>query len=224
MPIGDPGLETFRDAIVEMRNLHIAAGMAPLMLLREEVITSDKLTDRGGMDNQARDHFLQLLVNADKWRRRLTRNPDNLPLGDQILKAIDSDEELQEAENPFGGDDTQAASGGLFPLPWALDGSDVNIPMLSALDMEGQNGIILLNAIDRAIVSWTRLNSRDRSRFITQMDSMRIYGNYQELHAYLVTFGGQDNRVDVAQVRAGDEPRGPENSPNRKTETSGSGA
>ena len=73
MPIGDPGQEQFRDAIVEMRNLHIAAGVAPLMLMREEVVTNDDLTDRGGMDDPTRDHFLQLLVNCDKWRRRLTQ-------------------------------------------------------------------------------------------------------------------------------------------------------
>ena len=37
----------------------------------------------------------------------------------------------------------------------------------------------------KAIVAWTRLNSRDRTRFITRFDSMRIYGNYQEILGYL---------------------------------------
>ena len=221
MPIGAPGQEQFRDAIVEMRNLHIAAGVAPLMLMREEVVTNDDLADRGGMDDPTRDHFLQLLVNCDKWRRRLTHNPDDLPLGDKILKAVNAEEVIEDAANPFGGDDVQMASGGLFQLPWALDGSDANIPLNSTLDMVSQNGIILLGAIDRAMVAWTRLNSRDRTRFITQMDSMRIYGHYQEIFAFLVTFGGDTNRVDVAQVRAADEPRGPSNSPNRKSEVVG---
>ena len=221
MPIGVPGQEQFRDAIVEMRNLHIAAGVAPLMLMREEVVTNDDLADRGGMDDPTRDHFLQLLVNCDKWRRRLTHNPDDLPLGDKILKAVNAEEVLEDAANPFGGDDVQMASGGLFQLPWALDGSDPNIPLNSTLDMVSQNGIILLGAVDRAMVAWTRLNSRDRTRFITQMDSMRIYGHYQEIFAFLVTFGGDTNRVDVAQVRAADEPRGPSNSPNRKSEVVG---
>ena len=221
MPIGAPGQEQFRDAIVEMRNLHIAAGAAPLMLMREEIVTNDDLTDRGGMDDPTRDHFLQLLVNCDKWRRRLTHNPDDLPLGDKILKAVNAEEVLEDAANPFGGDDVQMASGGLFQLPWALDGSDPNIPLNSTLDMVSQNGIILLGAVDRAMVAWTRLNSRDRTRFITQMDSMRIYGHYQEIFAFLVTFGGDTNRVDVAQVRAADEPRGPSNSPNRKSEVVG---
>jgi hypothetical protein len=221
MPIGAPGQEQFRDAIVEMRNLHIAAGVAPLMLMREEVVTNDDLTDRGGMDDPTRDHFLHLLVNCDKWRRRLTHNPDDLPLGDKILQALNAEEVLEDAANPFGGDDVQMASGGLFQLPWALDGSDPNIPLNSTLDMVSQNGIILLGSIDRAMVAWTRLNSRDRTRFITQMDSMRIYGHYQEIFAFMVTFGGDTNRVDVAQVRATDEPRGPSNSPNRKSEVVG---
>lgn len=224
MPIGDPGQEQFRDAIMEMRNLHIAAGVAPLMLLREEIVGNDDLTDRGGMDDPTRDHFVQLLGNADRWRRRLTHNPDSLPLGDKIAKAINADMVLEDAENPFGGDDIQMASGGLYQLPWALDGSDQNVPLNSVLDMVSQNAIVLLGAVDRSIVAWTRLNSRDRTRFITQKDSMRIYGHYQEIYAFLMTFGGDANRVDVAQVRATDEPRGPENSPNRRTEGPGGGA
>jgi len=221
MPIGSPAKEQFRDAIVEMRNLHVAAGLAPLMLFREEAVTNDDLTDRGGMDNPTRDHFIGQLANADKWRRRITHNPDKLPLGDKIQKAISADEELEEADNPFGGDDIQMGSGGLYQLPWAFDGTDPNIPLNSMLDLPGQNGLILLGAIDKAIVAWTRLNSRDRTRFITQTDSMRIYGHYQQILGFLLTFGGDANRVDVAQVRATDEPRGPENSPNRKTEAVG---
>jgi len=219
MAIGDAGKEQFRDAILEVRNLHVAAGIAPLMLMREELVTNDDFSDRGGMDNSTRDHFLGLLVSADKARRRVTHNPDNLPLGDKIAKAIDAAAVIEDAENPFGGDDIQMPSGNLFQLPWDFSGADPNVPLNSALDIPSSNGVLLLGALDRAIVSWTRLNSRDRTRFITQPDSMRVYGLYQELFAFLMTFGGDENRVDVAQVRATDEPRGPANSPNRKTET-----
>ncbi len=221
MPIGDPGKEQFRDAIVEMRNRHIAAGLAPLMLMREELITNDDFTDRGGMDDPTRNHLVALLANCDKYRRHVTHNPDNLPLGDQIAKAIDTKEQMETGQNPVGGDDIQGGSRGLFQLPWEFDGSNENIPLKSSLDLPSNNGILLLGAIDDCIVAWTRLNSRDRSRFITQTDSMRIYGGYQEILGYLNIFAGDANRVDVAQVRATDEPRGAENSPNRKTETAG---
>ncbi len=221
MPIGDPGKEQFRRAIMEMRNQHIVAGIAPLMLMREELVGNDELSDRGGMDDSTRDHFLQLLLNADHWRRRLTHNPGGAPLGDKIAKAIDPDTTIEDSPNPFGGDDIQSGSGGLFQLHWALDGSDENIALNSKIEIASQNGMLLLGVLDQAVVNWTRLNSRDRTRFITQKDSMRIYGDYQQILAYLVTFGGDDNRVDVAQVRPTDEPLGPENSPNRRTESAG---
>ena len=221
MPVGDPGQEQFRDAIIEMRNRHISAGLAPLFLMREEIVTNDDLTDRGGMDNPTQVHFIGLLANADRWRRRLTHNPDDLDLGDAIQIAIDADLEIVDADNPFAGDQIQGASIGLHQIPWALDNTDENIPLNSKLELSAQNGLILLGALDVAIVAWTRLNSRDRSGFITQQDSLRIYGLYQQIYAYLMTFGGDENRVDVAQVRATDEPRGPENSPNRKTEAVG---
>lgn len=223
MPIGDPGKEQFRNIITEGRNLHIAAGLAPLMLMREELTGNDDLTDRGGMDTSTQVHLIELLVNADRWRRNLTHNPDEQNLGDKIAKAIDADATIENAKKPMGGDDIQMPSGGLFQLPWAFDGTDVNIPLNSSLDIASGNGITLLGIIDKSIVVWSRLNSRDRTMFITQTDSMRVYGMYQQILGYLKTFGGDENRVDVAQVRASDEPRGAENAPNRKTESANSG-
>ena len=220
MAIGSPGQEQFRNAIVEMRNRHIAAGLQPLMDFREELSTNEDLQVRGGFDDPTRDHFLQLLVRADELRRHVTHNPDSLDIGDKIAKAIDADAKIEDAEHPFGGDDIQMGSVGLYQLPWDLSGEDENIPLSSKLRM-ANNGLLLLGAIDAAIVAWTRLNSRHRVRFITPEDSMRIYGHYQQILAYLMTFGGDDNRVDYANVRATDEPLGPENSPNRATETPG---
>lgn len=221
MPIGDPGKEQFRRAITTLRNLHIAAALSPLLTLRSELIANDELSDRGGFDDPTRDHLIAHLVNCDRWRRRITHNPDKADLGDKIEQAIDAKATINDAENPFGGDDIQNQSGGLIDLPYALDGSDPDIPLQSQLKLKSTHAIVLLGAIDKAIVAWTRLNSRDRTRFITRFDSMRIYGHYQEILGYLRSFGGDENRVDVAQVLPSEEPLGPDDSPNRKAETTG---
>lgn len=218
MPIGDPGREQFRRAIVTLRNLHIAAALSPLFTLRAELLANDELSDRGGFDDPTRDHLVRLLVHCDRWRRRVTHNPDQQDLGDRIERALDTSVDLSPGEMPFGGDDIQNQSGGLIDLPFALDGSDPDIPLQSQLKLNSTHAIVLLGAIDKAIVAWTRLNSRDRTRFITRYDSMRIYGHYQELLGYLTAFGGDENRVDVAQVLPSEEPLGPDDSPNRKTE------
>lgn len=219
MPIGAPGKEQFRDAIVEMRNRHIAAGLAPLFLMRAEVLGNDELENRMGMDTVTQRHFIQLLVNCDRMRRRVTHNPNKSPLGDQIEKAIDPNATIEQGPTPFATDDVQHGSSGLMELPWALDGSDPDIPLRSQFKIKSQNALLLMGAIDEAIVAWTRLQSNGRSRFITVMDSMRIYGRYQEILGYLLAFGGDENIVDVAQVLPSEEPRGPENSPNRVSET-----
>lgn len=221
MPVGDPGKEQFRRAIVELRNLHIVAGIQPLLLMRTELLGNDEMSNRGGMDDPTRDHFIKLLIHADRWRRRVTHNPDKEGLGDQIENAINVSGKLVEGQNPFGGDDIQNSSGGLIPLPFALDGSDPDIPLISQLKLKSGNSMILLGAIDRAIVQWTRFNSRDRTNFITRFDSMRVYGDYQAILGYLRAFGGDENRVDVAQVLPSEEPLGPDDSPNRKSETTG---
>ena len=220
MPAGDPGKEQFRRAIVEFRNLYIIAGLHPLMVMRQELVTNDEFYDRGGTDNATCDHFKRLLKNCDRWRRRVTHNPENMELGDLIQKAIDPDLTIDIGNNPFGGDDIQNQSGGLIPLTWPLDGTDPDIPLNSSLKFKNGNGLILLGAVDRSIVNWTRLNSRDRTKFITRFDSLRVYGGYQAILGYLTSFMGDNNRIDVTQVLPSDEPLGPTDSPNIVGESS----
>lgn len=218
MPAGDPGKEQFVRAITTIRNLYIVAGLNPLILFRQELLGNDELSDRGGCDDPTRDHFLALLLNCDRWRRRVTHNPEEEELGELIELAIDVDEEMDEGVNPFGGDDIQNTAGGLIPLPYALDGSDPNIPILSGLNIESGHALVLLGAIDRSIVNWTRMNSRDRTKFITRFDSMRMYGDYQAILGYLNSFCGDENRIDVASVLPSKEPLGPSDSPNMRGE------
>ncbi len=219
MPIGDPGKEQFRRAIMTLRNLHIAAALSPMFTLRSELLANDELSDRGGFDDPTRNHLITLLVHCDRWRRRVTHNPDRDELGDKIERAVNTNNTVEIGENPFGGDDIQNQSGGLIDLPYALDGTDPDIPTQSQLKLKSTHAIVLLGAIDKGIVAWTRLNSRDRTRFITKYDSMRIYGHYQELLGYLKSFGGDENRIDVAQVLPSEEPLGQNDSANRRAET-----
>ncbi len=219
MPAGDPGKEQFARAIVTLRNLYIVAGMHPLILFRQELLGNDELSDRGGTDDPTRDHFVALLINADRWRRRVTHNPESEDLGTLIEEAISTDGEIDQGENPFGGDDIQNTAGGLIPLPFSLDGTDVDLPILSQLQIKSGNALVLLGQVDRVIVNWTRMNSRDRTKFITRFDSMRIFGDYQAILGYLRSFCGDDNRVDVSGVLPSQEPLGPTDSPNMKSET-----
>src|SRR5690606_36339917 len=153
-------------------------------------------------------------------RRRVTYNPEKAPLGDLIVRAIASNEALLGATAPVGGDEIQEAPGGLVTLPWTADGTEPNIPLRRQLNFRSQNSLILLGAIDRAIVNWTRLESRFRTSFIYVKDSMRMYGSYVQVLEYLKAFAGDANRVDMASgVRPTEEPQGPGDSPNLKTES-----
>lgn len=178
MAAGDPGTEQFRRVIVECRNLHIMAALGPLFDFRSEIISNDEFGTRGGMDTPTRNHLVEHLVNCDRMRRRVTYNPEQADLGELVENAVSTKVSILGSQNPFGGDDIQEAPGGLISLPWAVDGSDPNIPLRSQLNFRSQNALILLGAIDRAIVNWTRLESRFRTSFIYQKDSMRLYGSY----------------------------------------------
>lgn len=221
MPAQVPA-EQFRDLIPSFRNLHLIAALKPLITMRTELIANDEFMDRGGTDDPTKAHLKMHLLACDKVRRHVTHNPDQLPLGDKIAKAVDPNASIEVGTSPFGGDDIQGQSGGLIDLPYKFDGSDPDLPLISGLKPSfiKSNGMILLGAIDKAIVAWTRLNSRDRTRFITHYDSMRIYGVYQEILGFIEMYLGDANRVDVVQVLPSQEPRGPSASPNLVSEAS----
>jgi hypothetical protein len=225
MAIGDPGKEQFRDAVVEFRNLDIAVGLDPLFRLREQLVGNDDLRDRSGIDDVTRDHILGHLKRCDDTRRRITYNPEGADIGTQLAAAIDPEGTIEGPTKPFAGETVQSSSGGIFQLPWDISGGDDNIPLRSTLDIRNGFAHLILEAVDRCIVQWTRLESRWRTQFITINDSMRMYQRYQRVYDLLMSFGGNDNRTDIAQgVRATEEPRGHENAPNRKTESAGNTA
>lgn len=222
MPAGALGKEQFRRAIVEFRNLHIVAALGPLFDFRSEIVSNDEFGVRGGLDDTTKSHFISHLLACDRMRRRVTYNPEKMPLGDLIERAIDAQQTLLGSTQPFGGEEVQEAPGGLIALPWAVDGTDPNIPLTSQLNFRSQNALILLGAVDRAICNWTRLESRFRGTFIYVNDSMRMYGNYVQILEYLNAFAGDVNRTDMAAgVRPTEEPLGPTDSPNLRSETAG---
>ncbi|MEN1680323.1 MAG: hypothetical protein AAGJ46_12085 [Planctomycetota bacterium] len=218
MAEGDRGNEQFARAITRFRNQSIMSALGPLFTLRSELVGNDDFKMRGGIDTTTRNHILNHLIYADKFRRHVTYNPENIGLK-YIETAIDPKMELKELSRPFGGDEVQSAAGSEINLVWALDGSDPDIPLASQLNFRSNHAKMLLGAIDGAIVYWTRLESRHKTWHITVMDSLRIHGNYQRILSMLAAFSGDENLVDIAAgVLPSEEPRGTGDSPNMRTE------
>jgi hypothetical protein len=92
MGVGAPGVEQFRDAIIEFRNPFIITAMSPLMTMRGQIILSGEFKEQGGMTTTAQKYFCALLQNCDKWRRVVTYNPNREDLGGQIKIAIKTDD------------------------------------------------------------------------------------------------------------------------------------
>jgi hypothetical protein len=187
--------------------------------LRKEIIGNDEFKQRGGFDTTTQQHLIKHVQVCDKWRRVITYHTEDEPLSEIMRKAIDTKNltgthkvEGQNAAGegaplvmgikPFTGDEVQGAPGMMRQLPWALDGTNIDIPLNSALNFRNNNGLLL--------------------HHITPHDSMRMYQRYVEILEYLKIFGGDGNRVDHAVgVLPSEEPRGPGVSPNLASENAG---
>ncbi len=218
MALGDPGVQSFDRAFTRIQNSHIVAGLTPLFTLRDQLITSAGFRDRGGIDTSDRDHLIKHLIVADRMRRRITYNPGDFSIKDLEAKVTDTQEVIGSDVDTFVGEELPQLGGGEFMLPWELDGSNPNIPMLSEFTHVTGPGKLLLLAVDRAIETYTRLESRNRIRFLTVSDSVRMYSSFEQIYQYLMSFGGDENRVDIVNPLASDEPKGIGDSPNRSSQ------
>lgn len=218
MAIGDPGVESFDRAFVRIQNSHIVAGLTPLFTLRQELVSSSGFRDRGGMDDADRDHLVKHLLVADRMRRRITYNPSKLSIQDLAAKITDTTGVMSSDDETFVGEELPQLGGGEFMIPWELDGSNPNIPKLSEFSHVQGPGKLLLLAIDRTIEAYTRLESRNRTRFLTVTDSIRMFSLFEQIFQFLMAFGGDENRVDVVNPLPADEPKGVQDSPNRSAQ------
>lgn len=221
MPIGAPFTESFERGFNRLRNLHITGAAMQMLLMRQECLGSDALSDRGGLYDADRDHFLHHLLKCDRFRRQITYNPDNTDLGTFIEEKIDPEGKIDEKSisMTFEGEEVPMQNGGWFDFPVALDGTNVNHPARSQLRIKGNFGLLLVAAIDRAIESWLRLPSYSQTYFITVQDSLRMYSHNQQIYQLLTKMGGTDNRVDIVNPLPSEEPKGPEDSANRGEDT-----
>jgi hypothetical protein len=109
----------------------------------------------------------------------------------------------------------------LHDLPYALDGSDQNIPLNSQINVRSPMAMTILAIIDKAIVDATRCEDRFLSRYITPQTSQVFYGHLNAIWVAMVRLGGSANRKLInSGTRRSEEPRGATAAVNASTEAS----
>ncbi len=218
--LGAPGREQFADAHTQFRNQAIMAYVGELMLLREEYVGDDTLATRNGFDDQTLDHFTELVKNVDQVRRDITDNSTGTDLRTLIPDATDPAQNITTAAQKAVATGPKAAAikkpaGAMAVLPYALDGSDSNIPLNSQLNIRNPLARVILHCMDNAIVQATRYEDRFLTATITPQTSLMMFAELQNIVLALNQFGGGQNRVLVTSgTRRSEEPRGANAAPN----------
>jgi len=232
--------DQFRDLIPTFRNAHIVAAMQPLILLHQQIHSNGGLADRSGTDDAFRNMILLHVDQADRIRRRVTYNPNNKALQALTIPEIKSAlrEELDSSKDtastvdeshalsPFGGDAVGITTTQLIDVPWKFAGDDQSGVIRLNRELEDRfksgPGYLLFGAVNESLVAWTTLESRFRPKFITEIDSLRMLGAYEQIVNYAMSFMGEYNRMDVPEaVLASERPSGPQTAPNVIGEQSG---
>ncbi len=116
------------------------------------------------------------------------------------------------------GEEVSRPAGREFDMPYALDGSDPNIPLLSDVDLRNVDARMFVTALDQHIVEATRLDSRFATYRVTPRESLMLHSSLAELFDICISFGGDEKRIPIPHgVRPNEEPRGAIASPNRES-------
>ncbi len=219
-----PGKDTFEDAITRFRNRSIHTYAGHCLLFRGQILQDGEFGVQSGWDTATNQFIVEHLVRLDFLRRKITHNPQEIDIKTLEERARDLKLSLPDEINEKSplGEEVARPAGREFDLPYRLDGSDPNIPLLQDVDLRNVDARMFVTALDQHIVEATRLDSRYATYRITPRESLMLYASLVEMFDMVISFGGDDNRVPIPHgVRPTEEPRGPKASPNREAADEG---
>ena len=221
-----PGRDSFQDAMTRFRNRSVHTYVGHCLMFRGQILQDGEFGVQSGWDTATNEFMIEHLLRLDFLRRKITHNPQSLDIKTLEERARDLSISLPDDlddKSPLG-DEVARPAGREFDLPYRLDGSDPNIPMLSDVDLRNVDARMFVTALDQHIVESTRLDSRFATYRITPRESLMLYSSLSELFDMCISFGGDENRVPIPHgVRPSEEPQGVAASPNREGGGAGGG-
>jgi hypothetical protein len=216
-----PGRDTFEDAITRFRNRSIHTYVGHCLLFRGQILQDGEFGVQSGWDTATNEFIMEHLVRLDFLRRKITHNPQEVDIKTLEQRARDLSISLPDEVDEHSplGEEVARPSGREFDLPYRLDGSDPNVPLLAEIDLRNVDARMFVTALDQHVVEATRLDSRFATYRITPRESLMLYASLAEMFDMAVSFGGDANRIPIPHgVRPSEEPRGPGASPNREAQ------
>jgi hypothetical protein len=213
------GGDTFEDAITRFRNRSIHTYVGHALTYRGQILQNGEFGVQSGWDTATNEFMVEHLLRLDFLRRKITHNPQKTDIKSLEERARDFSISLPQDVNEKSplGEEIARPAGREFDLPYALDGSDPNIPLLKEVNLRNVDARMYVTALDQHIVEATRLDSRYATYRITPRESLMLYSSLSEMFDMCLSFGGDENRLPVPHgVRPSEEPRGPQASPNRE--------
>jgi hypothetical protein len=213
------GKDTFEDAITRFRNRSIHTYVGHCLLFRGQILQDGEFGVQSGWDTATNEFIIEHLVRLDFLRRKITHNPQEVDIKTLEERARDLNISLPDdvnAKSPAG-EEVARPAGREFDLPYRLDGSDPNVPLLAEVDLRNVDARMFLTSLDQHIVEATRLDTRFATYRIAPRESLMLYSSLSEMYDIVVSFGGDANRIPIPHgVRPSEEPQGPNASPNRE--------
>lgn len=213
------GADTFQDAITRFRNRSIHTYVGHALMFRGQILQDGEFGVQSGWDTATNEFMMEHLIRLDYLRRKITHNPQDIDIKKLEERARDLTVSLPDemnAQSPLG-DEVARPVGREFDLPYALDGSDPNIPLLGTVNLRNVDARMFVTALDQHIVEATRLDSRFATYRITPRESLMLYSSLAEMYDMCASFGGDEKRVAIPHgVRPSEEPQGVAASPNRE--------
>ncbi len=209
--LGHKGTETFLDAITMFANRSIHAYIGHCIGFRKQAMSYQDFKRQQGWTTATDRKLRQALVQLDRLRVKMihTQGDNDQKIENLEAKAKELKLDLPaDNANPLA-DSIARPSSRPIEMRFRLDGTDVDVPSHSQLDLRNVHGQIFMQALDLHIVTATRLDSREASHRITGEEGAQLFAGLWEMWTVCDQFGGDERIVGVTEgVLPSEEPQG----------------
>lgn len=191
---------TFKGANQAFANTGIHFILGQIINFRKQITSRTEFKAQSGWGDPLNQYMQEELQRLRKTLARITYNIENKTKDQLEKEAGDTAIQLKDEFTALSltSDQVLMPPVKIRPLTWNLDGSDVDIPQLSATEFLNQDARSFVTGLDEFFVQLTRLDSRHAAETITKHESAMMLAYLNSLYTLTVDRGGELQKSDIS--------------------------
>lgn len=192
-------MNTFKGANLVFPNDGIHFILAEIIKFRKQLTVRPEFKSQSGWNDAVNNYMVTELEKIGDTLENITYYPDEATLEELEAQAADTTRSLASDYNAraLTTDNILMPTGVDREVVWKLDGTDLDIPLVTPELIVNDTARSFLTLLDNVFVQLTRLDSRHQPYTITKYESAMVRALLSTLYAICQRKGGEVNKSDI---------------------------